>query len=261
MCCAFVGLDNKLYKMQGTYIKTTERQAPANVEFALRLEREYEFPFEGPTKTALCLAFSINCCLVCTGGHFNRVSGNRKMQKLPQSVSHDSTTVHHTTRISFNYLNIMINQKYTYITPLPAGLSLKKKQSVNAVQGNNRCFSPKSIQNTNTLCGENECFHVRPSVTGQLICDGTRAETRFLLSAKRMSPFKSAGASVQSATGSRGVSISGSIAGYTMFRGSVKGTGYPLHSPVSLHFPSRASPCVIVFQLESTYSNHRTMKG
>jgi len=40
-------------------------------------------------------------------------------------------------------------------------------------------------------------------------------------------------ASVQSIAGSRGVRISGSNAGYTVFRGSVKGTGYPLHSPVS----------------------------
>jgi len=62
-----------------------------------------------------------------------------------------------------------------------------------------------------------------------LKCGGTRAETRFRLSAKRMSPFKSAGASVHSTTGSRGMRISGSNAGYTMFRGSVKGTGYPLH--------------------------------
>ena len=38
--------------------------------------------------------------------------------------------------------------------------------------------------------------------------DGTRAETRFGLSAKRTSPFKSAGVSVQSTTGSRGVRIS-----------------------------------------------------
>jgi hypothetical protein len=53
---------------------------------------------------------------------------------------------------------------------------------------------------------------------------GTRAETRFRLSAKRTSPFKSAGASVQSTTGSRGVRISGSNAGYTVFRGSVKST-------------------------------------
>jgi len=33
------------------------------------------------------------------------------------------------------------------------------------------------------------------------------------------------GASIQSTTGSRGLHISGSNAGYTMFRGSVKGTG------------------------------------
>jgi len=67
--------------------------------------------------------------------------------------------------------------------------------------------------------------------------DGTRAETRFRHSAKRTSPLKSAGASVQSTTGSRGVRISGSNAGYTMFRGSVKITGYPLHSPVSHSLP------------------------
>ena len=79
-----------------------------------------------------------------------------------------------------------------------------------------------------------------------LKCDGTRPETRFRLSAKRTSPFKSAGASVHSTTGSRGVRISGSKgsnAGYTMFRGSVKSTGYPLHSPVS---PLLPLPCVTV---------------
>jgi hypothetical protein len=63
------------------------------------------------------------------------------------------------------------------------------------------------------------------------------------------SPFKSAGASVQSTTGSRGVRISGSNDGYTMFRGSVKSTGYPLHSPVS---PSLPVPCVIVSEHIST---------
>ena len=63
----------------------------------------------------------------------------------------------------------------------------------------------------------------------RLKCDGTRAETRFRLLAKQTSPFKSAGASVQSTTGSRVVCVSGSNAGYTVFRGSVKGTGYPLH--------------------------------
>jgi len=51
------------------------------------------------------------------------------------------------------------------------------------------------------------------------------------------SPFKSAGASVQSTAGSRGVRISSNNAGYTMFRGSVKSTGYPLHWPVSPSIP------------------------
>jgi len=51
---------------------------------------------------------------------------------------------------------------------------------------------------------------------GQLKCAGTCAETRFRLPAKRTSPFKLAGASDQSTTGSRGVRISGSNAGYTM---------------------------------------------
>ena len=41
------------------------------------------------------------------------------------------------------------------------------------------------------------------------------------------------GASVQLTTGSRVVRISGSNAGYTMSRGSVKGTGYQIHSTVS----------------------------
>jgi hypothetical protein len=72
----------------------------------------------------------------------------------------------------------------------------------------------------------------------RLECDGTRAETRFLLSAKLTSPFKSAGASAQSTTGSRGVRISGSNAGYTMFRGS---EGYWLPTPFA-NFPFTSPP-------------------
>ena len=56
-------------------------------------------------------------------------------------------------------------------------------------------------------------------------------------------------ASVHSTTSSRGVRISGSNAGYTMFRVSVKSTGYPLHSPV---FPSLPLPCVTVCHHIST---------
>jgi len=57
------------------------------------------------------------------------------------------------------------------------------------------------------------------------------------------------GASVQSTAGSRGVRISCSNAAYTKFRGRVKSTGYPLHSPVS---PSLPLPCVTVCHHIST---------
>ena len=100
--------------------------------------------------------------------------------------------------------------------------------------------------------GQKDCCEVylrTHRVRGQLKCDGSRAETIFRLSEKRTSPFKSAGASVQSTTGSRGVHISGSNVGYTMFRDSVKCTGYPLHSPVSLSLPL---PCVTLCHHIST---------
>jgi len=100
------------------------------------------------------------------------------------------------------------------------------------------CLSVTLITSHSNLITR-RCFKCRL----RLKCDGTRAETIFSLSAKRTSPFKSAGASAQSTTGSRGVRISGGNAGYTMFRDSVKSTGYLLHSPVS---PSLPLPCVTV---------------
>jgi hypothetical protein len=62
-----------------------------------------------------------------------------------------------------------------------------------------------------------------------------QAQNPDFLSAKGTSPFKSAGASVQSTTGSRGVRISGSNAGYTKLRGN---EGYWLPIPfTSFPFP------------------------
>ena len=102
------------------------------------------------------------------------------------------------------------------------------------------------------------CSSLYTYCRGQLKCDGTRAETKFRLSAKRTGPFKSTGSSVQSTTDSRGVRISGSNAGYTMCRGSVKGTGYPLHSPVS---PSLPFPCVTVcHHISAGVYHHWTMR-
>jgi hypothetical protein len=71
--------------------------------------------------------------------------------------------------------------------------------------------------------------------------DGIRTETSFPLSAKRTSPFKPEGASVQSTAGSRGVRISVSNAGYTTFRGGVTVLAthsirhFPLQSPSLRH--------------------------
>ena len=117
----------------------------------------------------------------------------------------------------------------------------------------------------------------------RLKCDGPRAENRFGLSAKRTSPFKSARRGRQFSrllaaelcasavvmldtpcsevvwwvltahsirqfplhfpSRASPLRISGSNVGYTMFRGNVKNTGYPLQSPVS---PSLLLPCVTV---------------
>jgi len=68
--------------------------------------------------------------------------------------------------------------------------------------------------------------------------DGTRAETRFCFRAKRTSPFKSARErQVSRLLAAEVCGISGSNAGYTMFRGGAKSTGYPLNSPVSRSLP------------------------
>jgi len=99
---------------------------------------------------------------------------------------------------------------------------------------------------TDVTCTATSCLLCR----GQLKCDGTRAETRFRLTAKWTSAFKSAGASVQSTTGSRGVRISGSntlcseVAWRVLVTQSIR--QFPLH------FPSRASPFAITFQLDYT---------
>jgi len=88
-----------------------------------------------------------------------------------------------------------------------------------------------------------------PCGRGQLKCNGTHAGTRFCLSAKWMSPFKLAVASVQSTTDSWGVCISSSNAGYITFGSSMKGIGYPLRLPVS---PSLPLPCITVCHHIST---------
>ena len=81
--------------------------------------------------------------------------------------------------------------------------------------------------------------------------DGTRTETRFRLSAKRTSPFKSAVASVQSTTHevcASAVVMLDTPCSEVVWR--VLATHSIRQFP--LHFPSHASPCAITFQLDST---------
>ena len=83
---------------------------------------------------------------------------------------------------------------------------------------------------------------------GQLKCDGTRAETRFRLSAKRTSPFKSAGGRQFNRLLAAEVCASAVVmldtpCSEVVFR------ALATHSirQFPLHFPSRSSPCAITF--------------
>jgi len=89
--------------------------------------------------------------------------------------------------------------------------------------------------------------------------DGTRAETRFGLSAKRTSPFKSARVSVKSTTASRGVRISGQQLYRPCYDVQCKAAGYQLHSHLS---PSLPLPCVTVCHqvLNALYNQQKAQK-
>ena len=80
-------------------------------------------------------------------------------------------------------------------------LQCSRKDYVNEIEPANSRPVAQYLKHTSVLIGRAEC-------------DGTRAETRFGLSAKRTRPFKSAGVSVQSNVGSRGVRISGQLLYY-----------------------------------------------
>ena len=92
-------------------------------------------------------------------------------------------------------------------------------------------------------------------VRGQLKCDGTHQKPDFVCLRNgrvHLNRGVGGGRKLQSTTGSWGVRISGINAGYTMFRGSVKVLTTLSIRQFPLHFPSRALPCTITFQLEST---------
>ena len=94
--------------------------------------------------------------------------------------------------------------------------------------------------------------HMVPIFTVYILCIYSNLSLiSFLFTLYRTSPFKSGGGRQFSRLlRSRGVRISGINAGYNMFRGSVKSTGYPLLSPVSTF--TSPFPCVTVCRHIST---------
>ena len=93
----------------------------------------------------------------------------------------------------------------------------------------------------------------RQSCRLRLKCDGTRAETRFRLSAKRTSPFQSAGGRQFSRLLSAEVCASAVVMLDTPCPQVVwKVLATHCIRQFPLHFPSRAPPCAITFQLDST---------
>ena len=86
----------------------------------------------------------------------------------------------------------------------------------------------------------------------RLKCDGTRAETRFRLSTKRTSPFKSAGERQFSRLLAAEVCAS-AVVMLDRPCSEVVWSVLATHSirQFPLHFPSRASPCTITLQLDS----------
>ena len=86
---------------------------------------------------------------------------------------------------------------------------------------------------------------------GQLKRDGTRAETRFRLSAKRTSPFKSAGGHRFSRLLAAEVCASAVVMLDTPCSEVVwRVLATDSIGQFPLHFPSRPSPCAITFQLD-----------
>jgi len=77
----------------------------------------------------------------------------------------------------------------------------------------------------------------------RLKCDGTGQRPDFVLRRNGRVHLNRRGRQFSRLLAAQGVRISGSNAGYTMFRGSVKSTGYLLHPPIS---PSVPLPCVTV---------------
>jgi hypothetical protein len=120
---------------------------------------------------------------------------------------------------------------------------------------NNSCIMLTATLDS-TIQRETHCFV--SIVRLRLKCDGTRAETRFRLPAKRTSPFKSAGGGRQFSRLPAAEVCASAVVMLEAACSEVVWRILATHSirQFPLHFPSRASPCAITFQLDSTPTCH-----
>jgi len=153
--------------------------------------------------------------------------------------------------------------KYMKIQSVPRSkhtASWSRKQNSWCCVGKWPLLLLRSKLNTQLLCGGRtyKFYSVEPCGRLCLKCDGTRAETRFYLSAKRTSPFKSSGGRQFSRLLAAEVCASAVVMLVMLDTpcSEVVWRVLATHSirQFPLNFLSRASPCAITFQMDSTYS-------
>jgi len=118
---------------------------------------------------------------------------------IPTFEIHTKPTVFHFSTC-MQALTLQYSYKYENIKKLQLmiNLALSKEQYIN--ENNIPWLHLVESHKLGSQCNQKHILHVWHcnketilSSRGQLKCDGTRAETRFRLSAKRTSPFKSRG--------------------------------------------------------------------
>jgi hypothetical protein len=195
----------------------------------------------------------VTCCqdyaTLLSNGWNHTVRGKQKYSETNHSLCHFGLYISHNTDLVSNpglcgvwsASNRLSHGRLTWITDtqfVPSGKNTPWRKSM-------QDHYDIIVDGTNII--QYPFYHFVLDCLWNVIAHAQKPD--FVFPRNGPSPFKSARASVQSTAGSRVVRISGSSTGYIMFQGSVKSTGYPLHSPVS---PSLPLPCPTVCHHIST---------
>ena len=101
------------------------------------------------------------------------------------------------------------------------------------------CYMRNVALNTGLMDTDDYVQNARDVETSWIVMAHARKPNFFFRRNERVHLNRWGGRQFSRLPRSRVVRISDSNAGYTMFRGSVKSTGYPMHSPVSPSLPVR----------------------